>query len=157
MITFIAVLLAVCCGLVILIGSALSSQLSEISYDVTIIKENVNQIYREQPYNSWFTDAYKGLNNKLDGINDHLTTEIACLATKNNEDIKRIKDGYAIGDILEFDGDEWYVFGKGKLDTGVASYNIFNKNGEDSRLCSDDWPKDLKLIGHIELPFGAKN
>lgn len=42
----------------------------------------------------------------------NLTTEIACLATKNNEDIKRLKGNYTVGDLLRFEDTRWCVFCK---------------------------------------------
>lgn len=38
-----------------------------------------------------------------------LLTEIACLATKNNEDIKRSKEGFQVGDVIAYAGEETLV------------------------------------------------
>ena len=153
MIIFIAFFVVICCALVIIFGAALGSRLDDIACDVTRIKERVSVIYTELPYNSWFTSAYKDLNNKLDDINDHLTTEIACLATKNNEDIKRMKGDYAVGDILRFDGTRWRVFGKDTLDDGRTRWKLFGENGEEYRIYTDGMPADLEFLGHRDLCF----
>ena len=119
MLIFVAIFVVICCGLVIILGISLSCKLESIGDDVKRIKDNVGKIYTELPYNSWFMSSFRHLDNKLDDINDHLTTEIACLATKNNEDIKRSKEGFLVGDIIEYGGEEALV-----LDRQTATLNI---------------------------------
>lgn len=80
-----------------------------------------------------------------------LLTEIACLATKNNEDIKRMKSGFAIGDILRFEGAKLCVFGKDKLDDGRTCWKVFGENGEEYRIYSDDMPEDIEFLGHRDV------
>ena len=151
MITFIAIFVVICCGLVIFVGVSLSSELEDVGNDVKKIKETVHEIYAQLPYNSWFMSSYRDLNNKLDDIYDHLTTEIACLATKNNEDIKRVKDGYVVGDVLKFDGIEWYVFCKTKLDDGRTRWNLFGQNGAEYRIYTDAMPEDIEFVRHVNV------
>lgn len=82
-----------------------------------------------------------------------LLTEIACLATKNNEDIKRMKGDYAVGDILRFDGIRWRVFGKDKMDDGRTRWKLFGENEEYYRMYTDDIPEGIEFLGHRDLSF----
>lgn len=54
-----------------------------------------------------------------------LLTEIACLSTKNNEDIKRSKEEFQVGDVIEYGGEETLVLDK--LDAGeeVTDYTVW--------------------------------
>ena len=151
MLIFVAIFVVICCGLVIILGISLSCKLESIGDDVKRIKDNVGKIYTELPYGSWFTSTYRYLDKKLDDINDHLTTEIACLATKNNEDIKRMKDGYDVGDVLKFDGIEWLVFCKTKLDDGRIRWNLFGQNGAEYRIYTDVMPEGIEFVRHVGL------
>ena len=130
MIIFIAIFVVICCALVIIFGAALGSQLNDIVDNITKIEVSVSDIYREQPCNSWFTSAYKDLNNKLDDINDHLTTEIACLATKNNEDIKRMKGNFQQWDMVNFDDEPWIIYRIDKNVNGDTLYRVHNAKGQ---------------------------
>jgi hypothetical protein len=123
MLIFVAIFVVICCGLVIILGISLSCKLESVGDDVVRIKDNVGKIYVELPYNSWFMSTYRDLDKKLDDINDHLTTEIACLATKNNEDIKRMKDGWQEGDVIESNGELYDVLAP-----------VYNTN-DDGNLC----------------------
>lgn len=83
----------------------------------------------------------------------NLTTEIACLATKNNEDIKRMGGNYIVGDILKFDGVRWCIFGKDVLTDGRTRWKLFGENEEEYRMYSDGIPEDIEFIGHRDLSF----
>ena len=155
MLIFVAIFVVICCGLVIILGISLSSQLEDVGDDVKRIKDNVGKIYTELTYGSWFTSTYRDLDKKLVDINDHLTTEIACLATKNNEDIKRMGGNFEEWDLIELDGREQVI---------VRIYT--NANGSDmvSCVCSDGQTyvyykerlADAKFIRHAETPFGEE-
>ena len=82
-----------------------------------------------------------------------LLTEIACLATKNNEDIKRMSGNYEIGDILKFDGIRWYIFGKDLLNDGRTRWKLFGENGAEYRIYTDSIPEGIEFLGHRDLPF----
>lgn len=60
----------------------------------------------------------------------NLTTEIACLATKNNEDIKRMK-GFQVGDVIEYAGEETLVLDRQMMTLNnkenLTDYIIWNK------------------------------
>ena len=83
----------------------------------------------------------------------NLTTEIACLATKNNEDIKRMGGNYVVGDILKFDGIRWCIFGKDILTDGRTRWKLFGENGAEYRIYTDTIPEDIEFIGHRDLSF----
>lgn len=90
---------------------------------------------------------------QMSELEKNLTTEIACLATKNNEDIKRMKGDYAVGDILRFDGIRWRVFGKDTLNDGRTRWKLFGENEEEYRIYTDSIPEDLEYLGHRDLSF----
>lgn len=90
---------------------------------------------------------------QMSELEKNLTTEIACLATKNNEDIKRLKGNYEIGDILRFDGVRWRVFGKDTLNDGRTRWKLFGENGAEYRIYADSMPEGLEFLGHRDLSF----
>lgn len=152
MIIFIAIFVVICCALVIIFGAALGSQLDDIGDNIIKIEVSVSDIYREQPYNSWFTSAYKDLNNKLDDINDHLTTEIACLATKNNEDIKRMKGNFQQWDMVNFDDEPWIIYRIDKNVNGDALYRVHNAKGQVINVSSKDM-QNATFVKHAGSQF----
>ena len=90
---------------------------------------------------------------QVSNMEKNLITEIACLATKNNEDIKRMKDGYVVGDVLKFDGIRWCIFGKDILTDGRTRWKLFGENGAEYRIYTDTIPEDIEFIGHRDLSF----
>lgn len=126
-------------------------RLRDIDHNAT---ENTNLIRRDiVDHDRYARTASSEFAFHVSNIEKNLTTEIACLATKNNEDIKRLKGNYEIGDILRFDDIKWYIFGKDLLADGRTRWKLFGENEEDYRMYSDSIPEDLEFLGHRDLPF----
>ncbi len=121
--------------------------------DLKDIKEYIHKTWDILPPQSWYGGLKFELRDRLDELESNLTTEIACLATKNNEDIKRMNGDYAVGDILRFDGTRWRVFGKDTLDDGRTRWKLFGENGEEYRIYTDAIPVDLEFLGHRDFSF----
>lgn len=71
---------------------------------------NTNHIRRDiVDHDSHIRTAVSDCALQVSDMEKNLTTEIACLATKNNEDIKRMKDGWQEGDVIESNGKLYFV------------------------------------------------
>ena len=121
--------------------------------DLNDIKQYTHNIWGILPSRNYYSDIRTDMCNRFDELESNLTTEIACLATKNNEDIKRMKGDYAVGDILRFDGTRWRVFGKDILEDGRTRWKLFGENGLSYRMFSDDMPVGIEFLGHRDLSF----
>lgn len=104
MIKLILILLYICIGLIISMWLCLGGQIINIKKDLYNIKSSVHCT------DSAINNYYIWLRDHIDDVNNHLTTEIACLATKNNEDIKRVKTGFQKWDIFEYDGVKFFIY-----------------------------------------------
>ena len=152
---FIAVLVIICCALVISTGLVLSSILYDIRDDINYTKGCVDETNRELPYNQWFVNAYMNLNKKLDDVNDHLITEIACLATKNNEDIKRMGGKFEEWDLIEVEGKEFVIVKNYTNSNGDSMVSCMGSNGQTYNYYKGRLA-DAKFIRHIESPFDER-
>ena len=67
---------------------------------------------------------------QVSNMEKNLITEIACLATKNNEDIKRSKEGFLVGDVIEYAGEETLVLDRERVTLNIGEeqtdYIIWN-------------------------------
>lgn len=125
----------------------------DMAIDLKFIKKYAHNIWDILPSRNYYSDIRTDMCNRFDELESNLTTEIACLATKNNEDIKRMKGDYAVGDILRFDGVRWRVFGKDTLGDGRTRWKLFGENEEEYRMYTDDIPEGLEFLGHRDLSF----
>lgn len=126
-------------------------RLRDIDCNATV---NTNLIRRDiVEHDRYIGGAVSDCALQVSNMEYNLTTEIACLATKNNEDIKRMKGDYAVGDILRFDGTRWRVFGKDTLNDGRIRWKLFGENGEEYRIYADSMPVGLEFLGHRDLSF----
>lgn len=92
---------------------------------------------------------------KLDDNHNELLTEIACLATKNNADIQRVREGYKPGDVIEYDGDQYLVLKINHVTAGVDIYRLYDTtDGEVTGVGRDDVDKNSKFLRHLNLLFG---
>lgn len=145
MIYLILILLCVCIALIISMWLCLGGQMIDMKEDLSDIKLTVN--YTSDAVRDYFLRLW----GHIDNVNKHLTTEIACLATKNNEDIKRMKGGYEVGDVLKFSGIEYYVFYKTKLEDERTRLSLFGQNGDEYRMYTDDMPEDIEFVRHVDV------
>lgn len=111
-------MLFICVWLVVLTLVILSFWRDMIN-DLDDIKEYTHNIRNILPSRNYYSIIRTDMCNRFDELESNLTTEIACLATKNNEDIKRSKEGFLVGDVIEYAGEETLV-----LDRETVTLNI---------------------------------
>lgn len=104
--------------LIIFLSVFLIAYLS-LSHAITDIKDSLENIKYECNNNSEIGRSEYLLKELISKTHKELLTEIACLATKNNEDIKRSKEGFLVGDVIEYAGEETLV-----LDRETVTLNI---------------------------------
>lgn len=138
--------------LIIFLGVLLYAYLS-LWYSIDNIKDSLEYIKRFCNNESEIRQVEHILRELITKSHKDLLTEIACLATKNNEDIKRMGGNYIVGDILKFDGVRWCIFGKDVLTDGRTRWKLFGENEEEYRMYSDGIPEDIEFTGHRDLSF----
>lgn len=144
--TAIAVSLIIFAGVCIIAYLSLWYAIDDVKNSLDYIKSTCNN----DDEIKWSVHILRELISKL---HKEILIEITCLATKNNEDIKRMNDGYVVGDVLRFDGTRWCVFSKDTLDDGRTRWKLFNENGEEYRIYTDDIPVGIEFLGHKDLSF----
>lgn len=100
-------------------------------------------------------NAKTELSDEITKMHMEILTEIACLATKNNADIQRVKEGYKPGDVIEYDGQRYMVFklkhassNPGLIDDVYCLYNMTDGEVEGvDRELVDKNSKFLRRIG----------
>ena len=89
---------------------------------------------------------------QISNMEKNLTTEIACLATKNNEDIKRMKGDYQQWDMIAFDGEQWIIHKIDENVNGDTFYRIHNAKGQITNVNSKDM-QHATFVKHVGSPF----
>lgn len=123
-------------------------------HSIDNIKDSLEYIKRECNNNYEINQSKYILQELISKTHKELLTEIACLATKNNEDIKRSKEGYKAGDILYYNDIETLVLGRDmwRSDEGDdVQYRMWNlTDGEfyASSLCVE---RDAKFLRRASL------
>lgn len=156
MIMFVAISVIICCALVIFVGICLITKLYDVGDDLTWTKNNVSEMYRELPYNNWFVNAYKNLDKKLDTVENNLITEIACLATKNNEDIKRMGGKFEEWDLIELDENEVLIYSAKPNANGQMVFHCVDKAGKMYTFFDSGKLNDAKFLRHTSSPFDER-
>lgn len=123
MIKLIFILLCACIALIISMWLCVSGQMISMKEDLSNIKDKVDYT------NDSTRDYYIWLRDRIDTVNKHLTTEIACLATKNNEDIKRVKEGFQKYDVFKFGDVTYFIYEVEKFDDGKIIYRCQSNEG----------------------------
>lgn len=123
MIKLIFILLCACIALIISMWLCVSGQMISMKEDLSNIKDKVDYT------SDAVRDHYVWLRDHIDDVNKHLTTEIACLATKNNEDIKRINRGFQKWDIFEYEGVKFFIYDIENCADGRVLYRCQRDDG----------------------------
>lgn len=148
MVTFVAVLLCICTTIVISMWLCIGGQITNMYKRVDDIKRVVDHM----PQDTTVGNYYIWLKDYIGTVNDHLTTEIACLATKNNEDIKRIKGDYQQWDMVEFDGEQWIIYKIDENVNGDTFYRVHNAKGQIGNVSSKEM-QHATFVKHTSSPF----
>ena len=136
----ISTLLCVCIALIISMWLCLSGQMINMKEELSNINLTVNytsEVVRDYHFRLW---------DHINHINEHLITEI-----KNSKGIKQIKNEYDVGDVLKINGVEFFVFYKTELEDGRTRLTLFGQNGDDYRMYTDDMPKDIEFVKHVDV------
>ena len=120
--------------------------------DMDDIKRVVDLIFRNMPQDTTIGGYYIWLKDYIGTVNDHLTTEIACLATKNNEDIKRMKGDFQQWDMVEFDSEQWIIHRIDKNVNGDTFYRIHNAKGQITNVSGKDM-QNATFVKHVGSQF----
>lgn len=124
MIKLIVILLYICIFLIISMWISLGGQTINMKKDLSNIKSVVDYS------NGLIRDYYIWLTDRIDDVNKHLTTEIACLAVKNNEDIKRVKTGFQKWDVFKLGDDKYIIYYIEQYKDNRKLYKCQNNMGE---------------------------
>lgn len=92
---------------------------------------------------------------QVSDMEKNLTTEIACLATKNNEDIKRMGGKFEEWDLIEVEGKEFVIVKNYTNSNGDSMVSCMGSNGQTYNYYKERLA-DAKFIRHIESPFGER-
>lgn len=122
--SIISILLYVCIALIISMWLGLGGQIINIKKDLYNIKSSVHCT------DSAINNYYIWLRDHIDDVNNHLTTEIACLAVKNNEDIKRVKAGFQKWDVFKLGDDKYIIYHIEQCSNNRKLYRCQNNKGD---------------------------
>lgn len=132
MIKLILILLHIGITLIISMWLWLGGQTINIKKDLYNIKFSIDRI------DSAINDYYIWLRDHIDDVNNNLTTEIACLSTKNNEDIKRVKAGFQKWDVFKYKDDEYVIYHIEKCSDNRKLYRCQNNKGDTFGFYDDE-------------------
>lgn len=128
----ISILVCICIALIISMWLCLSGQIINMKEELSDIKLTVNYT------SDAIRNNYIWLRDHIDDVNKHLTTEIACLATKNNEDIKRVKMGFQKWDVFKRGDDEYIIYHIEKCSDNRKLYRCQNNKGDTFGFYDDE-------------------
>ena len=124
----------------------INNKITEMFDDISLLKITSNNTLITM--NSY----YSTIRENQTEIEEKLLTEIACLATKNNEDIKRMKGKFQQWDVIGFNDDIWIIQ---KIDIAVNGdfiYRVSNQRGEIASISSEQI-LNATFIKHVKSPF----
>ena len=124
----------------------INNKITEMFDDISLLKITSNNTLIAM--NSY----YSTIRESQTEIEEKLLTEIACLATKNNEDIKRMKGKFQQWDVIGFNDDIWIIQ---KIDIAVngdSIYGICSQRGEIASINSKQI-LNATFIKHAKSPF----
>lgn len=123
------------------------------------LKYEVKRYFLYQVDTTTVYNAKNDVLNKINSNHEELLTEIACLATKNNADIQRVREGYKPGDIIEYNGEQYMVLKINQVSTDLGlimdTYRVYSvTNGEVDLMDRNVADKNSKFLRHVDLGGG---
>lgn len=122
--------------------------------DIKDIKEYAHNIWGVLPSRYYYDDIRSAMRDRFDKLEINLATEIACLATKNNEDIKRMK-GFQVGDVIEYGGEETLVLDRQMMTLNnkenLTDYIIWNKTQGMQQETASHLEHNAKFLRRVSL------
>lgn len=98
------------------------------------------------------TEQFGACLSKIDSAQKSISLEIACLATKNNEDIKRMKGDFQKWDMIDFDGEQWIIHRIDRNVNGDTFYRVHNAKGQIGNVSGKDMQK-ATFVKHTKSQF----
>lgn len=129
-------------------------RLRDIDHNTTA---NTNLIRRDiVDHDSHINIAVSDCALQVSDMEKNLTTEIACLATKNNEDIKRMGGKFEEWDLIDLDENEVLIYSAKPNANGQMVFNCVDKAGKMYTFFGSDKLNDAKFLRHTSSPFGER-
>ena len=117
------------------------------------LKDDMRRMYMNSASDYTVRNAKKEILTEMDDQIDKVMIEIACLATKNNADIQRVREGYKPGDVIDYKGQKVIVLNCLKDNYGrFDEYRIYYL--EEGELFDEDREKVekySKFLRHVDL------
>lgn len=128
--------------------------LRDIDRNVTV---NTNLIRRDiVDHDRYARTASSEFAFQVSNIEKNLTTEIACLATKNNEDIKRMGGKFEEWDLIELDENEVLIYSAKPNANGQMVFHCVDKAGKMYTFFGSGMLNDAKFLRHTSSPFDER-
>lgn len=137
--------------LIIFLGVIICTYMS-LWYAINNLKDAVDDIKYKCDNTSEIETAKYMLQDCISKFHKELLTEIACLATKNNEDIKRLKGDFQQWDMFEFDGERWIIYRIDRNVNGDTIYRVHNAKGQITNINSKEM-KNATFVKHAGSQF----
>lgn len=126
-------------------------RLRDIDHNATV---NTNLIRRDiVDHDSHINTAVSDCALQVSDMEKNLTTEIACLATKNNEDIKRMGGKFEEWDLIDLDENEVLIYSAKPNANGQMVFKCVDKAGKMYTFFGSDKLNDAKFLRHTSSPF----
>lgn len=147
--TTISVFLIIFAGVCLIAYLSLWDAINDVKNSLDYIKSTCNNDNEIK----WSVHILRELISKL---HKDILTEIACLATKNNEDIKRMGGKFEEWDLIELDENEVLIYSAKPNANGQMVFNCVDKAGKMYTFFGSDKLNDAKFLRHTSSPFGER-
>lgn len=144
--TAIAVSLIIFAGVCLIAYLSLWNAIDDIKNSLDYIKRTCNNDYE-------IKGSVHILRELISKLHKDLLTEIAGLATKNNEDIKRMGGKFEEWDLIELDENEVLIYSAKPNANGQMVFNCVDKAGKMYTFFGSDKLNNAKFLRHTSSPF----
>lgn len=146
---------AIAVSLIIFAGVCLIAYLS-LWNAIDDIKNSLDYIKRMCNNGSEISQSKYELYELISKLHEDILTEIACLATKNNEDIKRMGGKFEEWDLIELDENEVLIYSAKPNANGQMVFHCVDKAGKMYTFFGSGKLNDAKFLRHTSSPFDKR-